>query len=287
MCSKTLRKVDIKQDDDEKWYFITRDINLTISEYDDTTAHRHNYYQFLLFEKAQGTHIIDDSSYAVTDYSLHFVSPKQVHLMTLNRESKGKVCMFKEELFFINNESRSFLDQLLLFSDQNSTPVIQLNTEEYKTLVDIMESMKKEYVNQGKNYHEVLLMLTKIFLIKSERLLGSEKHQMYDRKRVLANKFSGLVEANYMKKLSLQFYADELSITTTYLNRICKDVFDKTASNFINDRIILEAKRILYHSAKSVKEISYELGFEESSYFIRFFKKNVGMTPKEFKVSAL
>mgnify|MGYP001206112813 CR=1 FL=1 len=89
----------------------------------------------------------------------------------------------------------------------------------------------------------------------------------------LARVFLGLVDEYYSENLTVGFYAEKLNITATYLSRLVNEVYNKSVSEFINERVVLEAKRIIRLSSKSIKEISFELGFNDPSYFSRFFKK--------------
>ncbi|NJO89493.1 MAG: AraC family transcriptional regulator [Chloroflexia bacterium] len=95
-------------------------------------------------------------------------------------------------------------------------------------------------------------------------------------RKALNNKFSEL-------KTSKEF-AQLLNISPNYLNAICKDIYNKTVSEIIQERIMLEAKRLLSHTGLSVSEISYKLGFKDNSYFGRYFKKATGLPPEKFRV---
>ncbi len=95
--------------------------------------------------------------------------------------------------------------------------------------------------------------------------------------------FTALVEANFINKRDLSFYADKLFITTNYLNKITKEVLGTTAKTYILHKTIGEAKNLLNYSSMSIAEISEKLNIETPSYFVRMFRKSTGMTPKEFR----
>jgi hypothetical protein len=94
--------------------------------------------------------------------------------------------------------------------------------------------------------------------------------------------FENLIETNYKELKSVKDYAARLNISANYLNVVCKETVGKTAGDIIRDRIILETKRLLLHSTISVCEAAYFLGYDDCSYFIRLFKKNVGLSPEKF-----
>jgi AraC-like DNA-binding protein len=95
-----------------------------------------------------------------------------------------------------------------------------------------------------------------------------------------------LLESNYLQVRNTDFYAGKLGISSKRLNQILKDKLDKTGTQLIHDRIILESKRLIIHSESTIKEIAYDLGFSDRPYFSRFFKKQTGQTPDEFQKQA-
>jgi AraC-like DNA-binding protein len=277
------QKFDIKNPNNTNWFFNIRKIDTAYQDYDETYPHQHKFYQILFFDKANGTHVIDDEEYKVQNRSIHFVSPNHIHHLSLEDGASGFVCMFKEELFFIHNESDKFLKEIDLFSNWNKNPVVQIDNANFDELNTILLFLKKEFDGQKMRRNEMLLMGLKTFLINSSRLGGNLKDLQISSKRKIIENFLGLVDEFYNENLPVSFYAEKLNITTTYLCRVIKEVYSKSVSEFVNERVILESKRIIKHSSKSIKEISFELGFEDPSYFSRFFKKNIGMTPVQYR----
>ena len=88
---------------------------------------------------------------------------------------------------------------------------------------------------------------------------------------------------NFHELKTPQQYALKLNISASYLNTICKEIYDTSVSDIIKERVILEAKRLLVHTDLSVSEISYKLGFSDNSYFGRYFKKSMGISPEKFR----
>ena len=277
------QKFDIKNPNLDQWFFIIRRIDAFHQDYDETFPHQHNYYQFLFFEEGSGVHLIDDKEYEVKDKAIHFITPNHIHHLKIKNNTKGYVCMVKEELFFINNENKIFLEEIDLFSNWNTNPIVELEDTAFVELKSIVISMEIEYKHQRARKNEVLLMMLKLFLIKSSRLSASSTTVGVSNKRIIIEDFLGLIDENCSENLPINYYAEQLNITPTYLNRLVKEVYDKNVSEFINERVILEAKRVISFSSKSIKEIAYELGFEDPSYFSRFFKKHVKLTPLEFR----
>jgi len=277
------RKFDIENPKQPFWLFIIRKIDTSHRDYDESFPHQHNFHQFLFFEEGSGTHLIDDKKYEVMEKSIHFISPNHIHHLKVSDNTKGYVCMFKEELFFINNEPKNFLEEVDLFSNWNTNPLVELGDTAFSELKGILESIRLEYGHQKLRKNEVILMMLKLFLIKASRLCANCTNVEISNKRRNIENFLGLIDENCSKNLPINYYAQQLNISSTYLNRLVNEVYDKSVSDFINERIILEAKRVIRFSTKSVKEISYELGFEDPSYFSRFFKKHANLTPVEFR----
>jgi len=277
------QKFDIKIPGNANWFFNIRRIDSSYQDYDESFPHQHKFYQFLFFEKAIGTHLIDDKVYEVENKTIHFVSPNHIHHLKLAIGASGFVCMFKEELFFAHNESSKFLEEIDLFSNWNTNPVLKVENNDFDDLNALLISLKKEFESQKMRRNELLLMWLKIFLINSSRIWGGRKDLHVSRKRKTIEGFLGLVDEYYSENFPVSFYAGKLNITTTYLSRLVNEVYDKSVSEFINERVVLEAKRIIRLSSKSIKEISFELGFEDPSYFSRFFKKHVQLTPVQYR----
>ncbi|MBL4593230.1 MAG: helix-turn-helix transcriptional regulator [Flavobacteriales bacterium] len=282
-----IRNVDIENENLPNWLFIVRKINISHQDYDESSAHQHKYYQFLFFEKGGGVHIIDDQEYEVKPNSIHFISPNHVHYLKITKATKGYVCMFKKELFFINNESENFLEGVDLLSNWNKNPIVEFDDVRCEEMVSVMELLCVEYEEHQNRKYEVILMFLKVFLIKASRLhIRSQKVSIGSKERLIAQ-FLGLVEKNHNAATLINFYAQEMGITSVYLNRIVKEKYNKSVSDFINEKTILEAKRILQFSSDSVKEIAFQLGFEDPSYFSRFFKNHSGFTPLSYRKKVL
>ncbi len=277
------RKVDIIKKDNPNWFFNIRRIDVSYEDYDESFPHQHNFHQFLFFEKGTGLHMIDGEKYEVKPLSIHFISPNHVHHLLLEKKTKGYVCMFKEELFFIHNESNKFIEELGLFSNWNSKPIVNLLKADFDELKKLLILLEDEFANKKMRKNEILLMGLKMFLMKSSRIGGEILGVGTNKKRQIIINFLGLIDENCNKNLPVGFYSERLNITSTYLNRLVNEVYGKSVSDFIVERIVLEAKRVIRLSSKSIKETSFELGFEDPSYFARFFKKHVGITPVEYR----
>ena len=273
----------MKNHENSGWFFNIRRIDMSYQDYDESSPHQHQFYQFLFFEEGSGIHTIDDVSFEVKPKSLHFISPNHVHDLQLDSQTKGFVCMFKEEFFFAHNESKKFLEEVTLFSNWNRNPVMEILGGDFIELRSILSSIKFEFDQKKIRKNEIILMQLKVFLMKSSRLSGSFLDAKNSKRREIVLDFLGLVDESYNKNMPVKYYSEKMNITSTYLNRLINQMYGKSVSDFINERVTLEAKRIIRLSQKPVKEISFELGFEDPSYFSRFFKKHVHLTPNQYR----
>ena len=116
-------------------------------------------------------------------------------------------------------------------------------------------------------------------------LINSDHHDKKERKEELLGKFIQLIIQHYKENRTLDFYADKLFISTKYLSDVIKKTSGRTAHDWIDDYTILEAKVLLRSTNKTIQEISNELNFPNNSFFSKYFKKHMGMTPKEYRQS--
>lgn len=251
------------------------------SSYDTTLPHRHNYYEILFFIKGGGQHVIDFKDFAIKDHSIHFISPGQVHQLKRDESSFGTILIFSRDQYYMNSGTKDSLFNYP-FLNNISIPVIHLNANEEDDLKQVMDQIADEYHHENCSLHIIQAYL-QIILLKCLRIFERQytdwKHaahtQFYD--------FRLLVEKEFRTHKLPSHYADKMHITERKLNEICKDATGHNVSNYIKERILLEAKRLLYNSDSRMKEIADFLGFDDPSYFNRFFKSNAGITAGEFR----
>ena len=176
---------------------------------------------------------------------------------------------------------------LPILMDFRQSPVIKLMPDEAKSLYDfynfIWEKLPKVYGDYGK--HELNGLLLSIFY---EVLSVYKERFAYDKFKRTRNeetfyKFYSLIEKEYCKERSVVHYADRLCISPKHLSMVVKKVSGRTASDWIDDYVILQAKQMLRSSSLTIQEVSRELNFSNQSFFGKYFKKHVGMSPSEYR----
>jgi len=262
--------------------FSIRDIGTLLSERGMVQeVHRHNFFFVLFLEKGKGEHSIDFINYPVDDYSVFFMRPGQVHQLTLKQGSKGYLIQFNREFYTPKEEPVNFV--LRKVSNKNHCP---LSAERFKKIYSQLSFIFEEYTQKQDRYKESIIAYLDILFIALARqspnphTLSSET-KLYAQERL--EELQDLIEKNIYSKKKVSDYADMLAITLYQLNAITTSTLQKKASVLINEHIILEAKRLLLATTNQVNQVADVLGYEDPSYFIRFFKKQTGLTPEAFR----
>ena len=254
--------------------------------YDTSVPHRHNYYEIFLFIKGGGTHEIDFEVFPIESRSVHFVSPGQVHKVARELDSYGYVLFFSRDFYYLNLPNKNILYELPFLNNNTTKPILNFNKDDFQIFSELFEKIEQEYGSANELKESVIRSYLNILLLKSksffDELKGDDDLTDTSSSKLVYD-FKILVEKNYRKLHLVKEYADLLSTTSEHLNDETKKITGKTASDLISDRIVLEIKRLLMYSEYSNKEIAYFLNYEDPSYFSRFCKNKLGISPTEFR----
>ena len=250
--------------------------------------HRHDFYTVLITEKAQGRHIIDFNEYAFSDSQMYFISPGQVHQVIEEKPSVGYSMVFSNQFLVENNIPISFIADLNLFHDFGESPPLSLNEAELQKIKTYAEEIFALQNAESSFKYEAIGSLLKLILIQCNNVcsLPKDYQQHLNGSGSLLSQFKSLIDEHHTHWHSTSEYAEQLNITPDHLNRVVKMQTGKTAKEHIQSRIIVAAKRYIYFSDYSTKEIGYALGFSEPANFSAFFKQCVGVSPSKFKPEA-
>lgn len=249
------------------------------------TAHRHDYFTVLLVEQATGFHVIDYNKYTFGEIEVHFVSPGQVHQVGILERPQGNVLTFSKDFLLKNNIPISFISNINLFQSFGNTPPLQLDRQTFSKLrgiVNEMENCRATDLNYGQRAVGALLQLFLIYCNNSSKLDTLQIDEENAGICILRD-FKSLVENKFKEWHKVKEYASEIHISPKHLSQTVKDITGMVAKDHIQERIILEAKRLLLHTELSIKEIAYEVGFAEPLHFSGFFKKKVKVSPSQFR----
>jgi AraC family transcriptional activator of pobA len=249
---------------------------------------RNNYYSLIWVMEGNGTVKADFSQYDFDKGSLFSFAPYQPFMLTETQNLTGYAIQFHPDFFCIHMHQKEVACNGVLFNNIYNPPFTVIDEKSSSTLQMLLEQMKTEMQNPALAQYELLVSYLKIFLITAARL-KTEQHSealistVNQKEPFILQNLKDAIEKDFKTKHSASDYAETLHISTKALAKITKTHFNKTLTQMISERIIIEAKRELYLTNKTVKVIAYELGYDDEYYFSRFFKTNADISPQIYR----
>lgn len=243
------------------------------------------FYLILFITKGTGKHFIDFQQYKYHEGSIIFISKGQVHAFEVLPDSDGFLILFTEAFLSKNLIHSDILSLYRLYNYHLHLPILQPEETGDNDFIGIINAMYEEY-NSSHTFakEEILRLLLKLLLLRTERIKRTLIPQGKSSETfVKFGYFRNQLENHFTRTRNAKEYAGMMNISYKYLNEICKSVTGSTAKKFIDDFVILEIKRRLATSDLSVKELTYELGFDEPTNLLKYFKKHTLQTPSQFK----
>jgi AraC family transcriptional regulator, transcriptional activator of pobA len=249
--------------------------------------YRQNFFEISFTEGLSSDCTIDDKRFQQENDSLLFVSPGQINSWNVKNSdisTKGYMVYFKPELLGAGELSCEVFSTFRFFN-LNSMPIYCLKPEQKGIFTDLFRRMYEEYSHFREGSIEIITSYLTILLNEAKRNLEPEfrVNGNLSRAEELTYQFENLIKSEYRKRLSIKEYAERLYISPSYLREAVKQSTGKPAYKLIREYQILEAKSLLLQSDKTVKSVALELGFDDSSNFVKFFKKYAGLTPLRYR----
>ena len=243
--------------------------------------HQHDFEELLIGIEGQLEHFIDFKTTTIDAPLISFVTKGKLHRV-IPKLNNGKCNMwgirFKSE--FIPET----IFQLYSLYHDHATLKMQSGVcfNRFDTICNMMhDEMKQEDPDLAVVRHLLSALFT---MIESERRKNDENEiGLAKTHNTTFKNFLKILEENYRRPESVEFYAEKLFMSVRNLNTICQNVMEKSVSEMIETRKLIEAKNLLTHTDKSISEIGFELGYNERSYFTKVYKKRTGQTPSEFR----
>ena len=250
-----------------------------------TSPHRTEFYHVIWFQKGAPTHWVDFNPVKIIPNTLLFLNKDTVQRFDPKIQSTGKAIVFTDNFFCKTELDTKFLRNTILFNDLYEVSQFQLQ-HQLKVFTELFQLMTNEVQYANDRFQsDILKNHLHNFLLYSERERRKQNFieikKSPDLEYVLL--FRDLLERHYRSQKHVAHYARQISITQKRLNQATTKVLGKSPKKIIDDRVLLEAKRILVHTSESIKEIGFDLGFEEPTNFIKYFKKHIHSTPVEFR----
>ncbi|GAB3901125.1 helix-turn-helix domain-containing protein [Larkinella knui] len=282
LSQKPVYQLQAFSENEAEKLFHMRRLETVLQEFKDINKpHSHSFYLVMWIKDGSGTHTIDAKTYSIAPNQLYFLSPGKVHSWQASADSKGY------NLYFDSNFCRGRVSRRLyhypFFQSTKHEPFLVI-TDQQSLFSGIFDFIYEEYTGNQSNRYEVILSACHIVLELADRLYNqqwtNEDTYLYDRVR----QYEQLIEDQFLTVREVSAYAAQMHLTPHYLNQLCKKILGKTASQLFQERILLEASYLLRNTTLSIKEIGFRLGFQDPSYFVRFFRKNSGETPANFRL---
>jgi len=249
--------------------------------------HLVEFYMIILIEDGQGEHTIDFIDYQYEKGTLLTIRKDQIHKFSKDDSVRGTALLFTDDFAVSYLEKLEALKSLQLFNEFLGVPKIQLSAIELLEVTALFRRIEKEYFKVNDEYSlgiirsELHILIAKLYRIKSS------KNQIIGNRKYLSEfiDFQNLVENNVAKSTKVKDYATMMGVSTKTLNNITQNVVNKSAKEFIDDICTKQIKRLLINTELSVKEIAYLSGFEETTNFYKYFKRQIKLTPEQFRDS--
>jgi len=247
-------------------------------------AHQIKFYKIVFYTNGVTEHLVDFIWHKVQKNTLIYLSKGQINAFKFTDDVKGYVILFTEEYFrkhlsYIPNDT-----VIRLFTSHLFSPKIQV--PEASNVISYIILLFNEFyaLNGYYNKENIISSLYTIIFSKIEELKKSQTHYLKESDKLIQFlDFQKNLKEDYRISRNADYYAGKMNITYKHLNIVCKEVINTTAKQFIDEFVILEAKRNLINSNIKSTELAYLLGFEESTNFTKYFKKHTGLTPNRFK----
>lgn len=243
-----------------------------------------NYSVILL--KGSGIFSVDRINYFYDEYTILFLSPFQKLKLAPHYGHDIFCLFFHGDYYCIEYHKDEVACNGLLFNNIYLSPAIPLTGENYDQILDIFNRIRHEH-SEGHPFSASIIKtyIQLILAIGSKQKSAMIQDDVHKRKPINKNagEFRKLLDLHFKEKKELSFYSNQLCISDSTLSKSVKKEFGKTPSQLINEKVILEAKKLLHLTYRSVKEIAADVGFKDEFYFSRYFKKSVGCSPKKYR----
>jgi len=248
------------------------------------TSNKGKWHSFIYVTSGSGVLGIDFDEHIALAGKVFFIEKYKYWNWEKVEDLEGLMVQFTDAFYnyIYTGNPKIKSDQSLIGDFSPFIKIVEKNEMKWKNAFEIIE---KEYSDLIENSKEIICLSLKVLVLMYQRNTFSKSRLIIaDRKKQLLSEFRNLVNNRFVELKTPKGIAQVLNITPNYLNAICKEIYNKTVSEIIQERVILEAKRLLAHSGLNVSEITYKLGFKDNSYFGRYFKKMVGVPPEKFRI---
>lgn len=241
-------------------------------------------FEILWIKNASGTYFIDLEKHVIHENMVYCIDAGQLRVLQADKGMVGYYLSFSPQFLYLSGDTTWPLFETDGYTRTGMARTVAVDKELQVEMEEIMGKMIKEFANDSLLQSEILKGLLRILMIYLSRRFCTKKSEMaVNRNDELVKRFMALLENNIKKKKMVFEFAGELGVTPNYLNEIVKKVTGQSAKYHIQQRKVLEAKRQVIYYGISMKEIAYDLGFDDLAHFSKFFKTNTGSSFQNFR----
>lgn len=254
------------------------------------SSHRSDHYTIFFMEDGTGQYGVDFHAFQISGAGIFFLSPGQVLTVEAEAMRKGYEINFDREFYCVETHGKEIACNGVLFNNMHRATFIPLEHDELGIFQQLIQQMIQELREPGQAHRDMLDAYLRMFLIEALRRHDKKAQPATgdkDEGNRLVGDFIALVDQHFRKIHSVAEYAQMLYVSPKSIAKRLKVVGYKTPTELIRDRIVLEAKRDLRFTQKSIKEIAFDLGFEDPAYFTRYFKKSENESPLAYRANYL
>jgi AraC-like DNA-binding protein len=244
--------------------------------------HRKDHYLIAFIRKAGSRQWIDMNSFELKEHTVYFFGPQQVIVKEEIKQLWSTGIAFTKE--FLSLHGNSALLQLPLIVNPYNGYSLELSAPDIIFIEELLQKIIAEYRQKGEWQQRMLSAYLTVLLTYLSRLYTAQyKGNELSNEQQLLKRFQAKIDESYQQYHEVNDYASMLNISAGHLSDVIKSQSGKPAIKHIHDRLIMEARRLLFHTDQPLKDISFHLGFSDTSYFNRFFKRETGLTPAAYR----
>jgi AraC-like DNA-binding protein len=241
--------------------------------YNFEEIHSHDFFDILIFIKGGGKHIIDFQEEIIKDYSIHIVSNRSTHRAIRTKKSDGFSLLLTPLYIEQLQQFDKGIDYTTFFSQSR---IINFNKNYFNTFNFIFDELKGKQENRSYFLNTIASFLSKLVYVNKENILLKQPEPIVKR-------FINYLNDNFKNKDCITDFICIENISEVVFRRKIKSNTNKTPNQLLQEKVMIEAKKLLFITILSIKEIAYQLNFENESYFCKQFKKLEKITPNEFR----
>ncbi|MEJ5052773.1 helix-turn-helix domain-containing protein [Sphingobacterium sp. MYb382] len=253
--------------------------------------HRTDFYILYILSEGRAKHMIDFQEIDVKVGDVLVISPSQVHKFIKTEDYDGYLIAFPKVFLYQTVQNKLFIENAQIFNNVDLLTKFFFDAEGFQEILGIIEKMKGELSKPYDEFQAPILnnLLSNILFLLERRwttLRSSNdlQHSKSSKDYLYVATYKKMIKEEFKEATTVKHYANKLNISERKLQKVVMDILGKSPKELIDEQVILESKRLLVHESMNVKEVAYAMGFDEPSYFTKFFRGKVGIAPTQFKL---